>query len=172
MAASIRRPARRQRSRRGSRITSGAWRRSLDYWKLANRRRPDRYGRQVQTEPLPQFRTVNISKDGHPFGAAAFVEPVLNDLLQKLSAENYLQAVDPKVFASRAGFFLGEINAAHPFREGNGRSQREFIRELGLHAGFVVDWSRVTRDQMTAASRESFQTGDSSSLAGLILASM
>jgi cell filamentation protein len=119
-----------------------------------------------------QFRTVNISKGGHPFGAAAFVEPALNDLLQKLSAENYLQAVDPKVFASRAGFFLGEINAAHPFREGNGRTQREFIRELGLHAGFVVDWSRITRDQMTAASRESFQTGSSSALAELISASM
>jgi cell filamentation protein len=35
-----------------------------------------------------QFRTVNISKGGHPFGTAAFVEPALNDLLQKLSAEN------------------------------------------------------------------------------------
>jgi cell filamentation protein len=93
-------------------------------------------------------------------------------LLQKLSAENYLRAVNPNVFASRAGFFLGEINAAHPFREGNGRSQREFIRELGLHVGFVVDWSRITRDQMTAASRDSFQTGDSSGLAALIFASI
>jgi cell filamentation protein len=120
-----------------------------------------------------QFRTVNISKGGHPFGAATFVEPALNDLLQKLSAENYLQAPDPKVFASRAGFFLGEINAAHPFREGNGgRTQREFIRELGLHAGFVVDWSRITRDQMAAASRESFQSGDGSALAALIFASI
>ena len=119
-----------------------------------------------------QFRTVNISKGGHPFGAAAFVEPVLNDLLQKVSAENYLQAVNPEMFADRAGFFLGEINAAHPFREGNGRTQREFIRELGLHAEFVVDWSRITRDQMTAASRGSFQTGDSSALARLIFSSM
>jgi cell filamentation protein len=119
-----------------------------------------------------QFRTVNILKGGHPFGAAAFVEATLNDLLQKLSAENYLRAVNPNVFASRAGFFLGEINAAHPFREGNGRSQREFIRELGLHVGFVVDWSRITRDQMTAASRDSFQTGDSSGLAALIFASI
>ncbi len=119
-----------------------------------------------------QFRTVNISKGGHPFGAAAFVESALNDLLQKLSAENYLQAVDPKVFASRAGYFLSEINAAHPFREGNGRTQREFIRELGRQAGFVVDWSRITPDQMIAASRESFQTGDSSALSELISASM
>jgi cell filamentation protein len=119
-----------------------------------------------------QFRTVNISKGSHFFGAAAFLEPALNGLLQKLFAGNYLQGVSPNVFASRAGFFLGEINAAHPFREGNGRTQREFIRELGLHAGFEIDWSRITRDQMTAASRESFQTGDSSGLAALIFTSM
>lgn len=119
-----------------------------------------------------QFRTVNISKGDHLFGAATFVEPAVNDLLQKLSAENYLQAVDPKVFANRAGYFLSEINAAHPFREGNGRTQREFIRELGLHAGFEIDWSRITREQMIAASRESFQTGDSSGLAALIFTSM
>jgi cell filamentation protein len=35
------------------------------------------------------------------------------------------------VFASRSAYYLGEINAIHPFSEGNGRMQREFIRELG-----------------------------------------
>ena len=79
-----------------------------------------------------QFRMVSISKGDHSFGAPAFVEPALNDLLQKLSAENYLRAVNPKVFASRAGFFLGEINAAHPFREGNGRTQPETMDIDGL----------------------------------------
>jgi cell filamentation protein len=71
-------------------------------------------------------------------------------------------------FASRAGYYLGEINAAHPFREGNGRAQREFIRELGSNAGFEIDWGRVTQQQMVAASRESFATGDSAGLAALI----
>ncbi len=61
---------------------------------------------------------------------------------------------------------------AHPFREGNGCTQREFIRELGTHAGFEVDWSRITGDRMIAACRESFKTGDSSGLAELISASM
>ncbi len=60
---------------------------------------------------------VNISKGGHPFGVAAFVEPALNDLFQKLSAENYLKALDAKVFSSRAGFFLSEINAFAAERE-------------------------------------------------------
>ena len=65
-------------------------------------------------------------------------------------------------------FCLSEINAIHPFRDGNGRAQREFIRQLAVRAGFVIDWSTVTREQMTVASRDSFKTGDSSGMAALI----
>jgi cell filamentation protein len=115
-----------------------------------------------------EFRTVNISKGGHLFGVAAFVEPALQEVLRKLAGEARLRGSDLRTFALRAGFYLGEINAIHPFRDGNGRAQREFIRELATEAGFVIDWSRVTREQMTAASLESFKTGDSSGMAALI----
>src|SRR6266849_3757700 len=63
-------------------------------------------------------------------------------------------------------------STTHPFREGNGRTQREFIRELGLQAGFIIDWSRITLDKMMVASRESFRSGDSSGLAALIQTSI
>jgi cell filamentation protein len=119
-----------------------------------------------------EFRSVNISKGGALFAVAAFVEPAIEAILRKLSAEKRLRGTDVELFARRAGFYLGEINAIHPFREGNGRTQREFIRELGVEAGFVINWSRTSREQMTAASRESFETGRSSGLATLIRASM
>ena len=115
-----------------------------------------------------EFRTVNISKGGHLFGAAAFVGPASEELLRKLSEQRNLKALDAREFATRAGYYMGEINAIHPFRDGNGRTQREFIRELAIHAGFIIDWRRVTREQMTAASLESFKTGDSSEMAALI----
>ena len=119
-----------------------------------------------------EFRTINISKGGHLFGVAAFVEPALHELLGKLPEEHYLKGSDPRMFAMRAGFYMGEIDAIHPFRDGNGRAQREFIRELAIQLGFVVDWSRVTREQMMAASLDSFKTGDSSRMAALIGLSM
>ena len=72
------------------------------------------------------------------------------------------------MFSARAGYYMGEINAIHPFRDGNGRAQREFVRELAIKAGFLLDWSRVTREQMIAASVESFQTGGSSAMAEVI----
>jgi cell filamentation protein len=62
--------------------------------------------------------------------------------------------------AGRAAWFLGEINAAHPFREGNARTQREFIREVGLQAGHYVDWRATTREEMTTASQLSHVSGD------------
>jgi cell filamentation protein len=119
-----------------------------------------------------EFRTVNISKGGHLFGVAAFIEPALDGLLRKLAAEHQLKGVDGPTFARRSGFYMGELNAIHPFREGNGRTQREFIRQLAVHAGFTIDWSRVTREQMTAASIQSFRSGDSSGIAALIELSM
>ena len=47
-------------------------------------------------------------------------------------------------------------NALHPFREGNGRSQREFIRMLALKNGYRIHYSRITAEEMVSASKESF----------------
>jgi cell filamentation protein len=117
-----------------------------------------------------QFRTVNISKGGAMFAAAPFVDSALESILRKLPGESYLAGADLESFARRAAFYLGEINSVHPLREGNGRAQREFIRELGVGAGFPIDWSKTDRDRMIAASRESLQTGSSSRLAVLVRA--
>jgi cell filamentation protein len=107
-----------------------------------------------------QSRTVNISKGSNSFARADFIEPSLNDLFRKLAKESYLRGLNQLAFIERSAFFLGEINAVHPFREGNGRTQREFMRQLASGAGFILNWSGVKRDQMIAASRESFLIGD------------
>ena len=116
-----------------------------------------------------EFRTVNISKGGHPFGLAAFLEPSLQQILIKLATEGQLVKLDAQTFANRAAYYLGELNAAHPFREGNGRTQREFIRELGINAGHYIDWRATTTEEMIGASKSSHRTGDSSLFAGIIL---
>jgi len=115
-----------------------------------------------------QFRPVNISKGGHLFGDAAFLEPALREVLAKLANENYLAGLEPTNFAGRAAHYRGELNVAHPFREGNGRTQREFIRELGLRARHYIDWRATTPQAMIEASRLSHIRGDASLLAGVI----
>jgi cell filamentation protein len=115
-----------------------------------------------------QFRTVDISKGGYLFGRAAFLETALGQTFGKLATEDCLAGLSADKFAERAAYYLGELNAAHPFREGNGRTQREFIRELGLKAGHYVDWRRTTPAEMIEASRRSHVTGDASLFARMI----
>lgn len=51
-----------------------------------------------------QFRTVNISKGGHLFGAAAVIEMALHGILEKLPKENFLRSLDREAFAQRCGW--------------------------------------------------------------------
>jgi cell filamentation protein len=46
-------------------------------------------------------------------------------------------------FVERLAFYLGEVNALHPFREGNGRAQRAFFERLARDAGFTLAWQHL-----------------------------
>ena len=110
-----------------------------------------------------EFRTVNISRSGQfPFAFHEQILPCLATLTAKLAQERHLAGLAIAHFARRAAYYLGELNAIHPFREGNGRTQREFIRQLAQHNQFDIDWTLTSRDAMTDASILSFQRGDNS----------
>ena len=53
-------------------------------------------------------------------------------------------------------YYFSEINVLHPFREGNGRTQRLFVEYLAAVAGFRVDFSKVSTEEMMIASADSF----------------
>ena len=59
-------------------------------------------------------------------------------------------------FTERSAYYFSEINAIHPFREGNGRAQREFMRIFAIHCGFKLEFSKISRSEMLKASQESF----------------
>lgn len=61
-------------------------------------------------------------------------------------------------FVKGAALFLGDLNALHPFREENGRTQREFLRQLTLKACYRLDLSDVSQEYLIFASRESFNS--------------
>jgi cell filamentation protein len=102
------------------------------------------------------------------FPPPVFIASSLESIFAALRAEDWLRKLDPDRFAARAGHYLGEINAVHPFREGNGRAQREFVRTLALYAGHRLSWVGLTPEENNSASRVSYATGDSSGLAALI----
>jgi len=55
-------------------------------------------------------------------------------------------------FSERCTYYLGEINLLHPFPEGNGRTQREYFRVLGLKNGYEINWTIIGQEEMLSLS--------------------
>lgn len=88
-----------------------------------------------------KIRTVNISKGGFKFAASEFLPETL-DQIEKMSEETFDQIIDKYV----------EMNVAHPFREGNGRTTRIWL-DLILKRSLkkCVDWSQINKKEYLAA---------------------
>lgn len=102
-----------------------------------------------------EFRTVDIAK-GNMFCRSVFIEDQLTEIFSNLKAENDLTELPKDQLAERLAHYLGELNAVHPFREGNGRVQRIFISLLALKNGYHLQFSKITREDMLRASDEAF----------------
>jgi cell filamentation protein len=114
-------------------------------------------------------RSVDMAKGSSRFGSHLYIEKYLSKAFVQLAAERQLWRNSPEAvdWAERFSHYLGEINAVHPFREGNGRAQRLFIGLLAQEHGFEIRWDRMTAPEMVAASIASFD-GDSEPLKLLI----
>lgn len=102
-------------------------------------------------------RSVNISK-GNQFCLCQHIDLYASNLFSKLKNENYLVLTKPELIPERLAYYLSEINVLHPFREGNGRTQRLFIEYLASVAGYQVDFENVSDKEMIVASAEAFAT--------------
>jgi cell filamentation protein len=81
-----------------------------------------------------QLRTVNIVKGNTPFAFANALLAASNVLFTELAVENLLRDLDHNQFVNRAAHYLTELNALHPFREGNGRNRNAFLTQLAIDA--------------------------------------
>jgi len=75
--------------------------------------------------------------------------------MKELKDEKFLKGLDKETFIERSSHYLGEINICHFFREGNGRTQREFFRMLGMKNGYELNWDSVSSKEMIDASIKS-----------------
>ncbi len=119
-----------------------------------------------------ELRSVNISKPGAIFPPPHYLQPNLDKLFAELTQEEQLRNLPASAWAHRAAYFLGEINAIHPFREGNGRAQREFIRELAFAGGHRLVWRGHSQQEMVDASRLSHLRQNYSGLERILVESV
>ncbi|WP_208432841.1 BID domain-containing T4SS effector [Bartonella taylorii] len=91
------------------------------------------------------------------FAVGSELEKCLNKLDQTLTTKNNLQGLSCKEFAHEAAEIFASLNYTHPFREGNGRTQRVFFENLAKAAGHQLDFSLVTKERMLVASVAAIQ---------------
>lgn len=91
------------------------------------------------------------------------VNAKLDDVLALLAEQDQLRGLSREDFSRQAADVLSDLNQVHPFREGNGRTQREFMTQLAEQAGHPLEFEGVTQQRMTVVSFDAAQ-GDKDSM--------
>jgi len=114
-----------------------------------------------------ELRTVEISKGGSQFQFRQFIETGMADVHRRLGASDFLRRLSVTEFAEGAARIIGDVNYVHPFREGNGRTQMYYLKQLAERAGHPLDLTRVDAKGWLEASKASHR-GDYGFMAELI----
>lgn len=106
-----------------------------------------------------QVRTIDIGKN-NLFCRTQFIDSYADSIFSCFFMDCYECREDKSNFITALTKQYADMNALHPFREGNGRAQREFARELCMECGYVLDLTETTHQEMLDASIASFNRGD------------
>lgn len=103
-----------------------------------------------------QLRTVAIAK-ADLFCLPQHIETYAADVLGKLARAEHLLSRERGAFLDGLTEAFADVNALHPFREGNGRTQRAFFSQLARDAGHPLDWRGLDAHQNLIASQASLR---------------
>lgn len=98
-----------------------------------------------------EIRTVDMSKKGTSFVKAEDIERIAESAFRRLQAKQLLADMPFDEFVENIVDFYGVINMLHPFREGNGRTQRVFFTQLIRNAGYDIDFAEIDPDELMVA---------------------
>jgi cell filamentation protein len=79
------------------------------------------------------------------YGPSENVPGALASTFAALRAEKGLLGLDAKAMAQRLAFYYSELDAIHPFRDGNSRTLRAFTSDLAQSAGYRLDWAPIAQ---------------------------
>lgn len=96
-------------------------------------------------------RTINLSKQHTRFCPADNIEPLAEKMFERAADMNFFCDLPQEEFIAELTDFYSSVNYLHPFREGNGRTQRLYFRQLAQRAGYQLNFSAVDSDRMMIA---------------------
>jgi cell filamentation protein len=103
-----------------------------------------------------ELRTLDILKGDSLFAPHHLIEPLASALFENLEKRDFFRGLDDASFAEALGTLLGRLNRLHPFREGNGRTQRQFLSELARLGHRDIRWEAISNHGMVEASKAAF----------------
>lgn len=107
-----------------------------------------------------QDRSVNIAKGGSNFAHVPYIARELDKRFADIGAGDALKGLARDEFFDRLGNHINEMNAIHPFREGNGRTMRHHAAQIARDAGHPIRIASIDKTAWMDASRHGFLTGD------------
>jgi len=114
-----------------------------------------------------EIRTNSLSKGPSAFLPARFIETGMTEVHARLTSSNFLRGRDRRSFVQQASVILGDVNHVHPFREGNGRTQMQYLQQLAQQAGHPLDVRRIEPERWLDASIQA-NCGDYTGMAGVL----
>lgn len=117
-------------------------------------------------------RTVEMSKGASIFCRVDYLESqahrIFSDLGRDMEKWRVASSRERKEIPAKLAEHLNEVNALHPFREGNGRTQKAFIGQVANEFGLEIRWDKMKRGEFITACVEGFQSGKSDALGKLL----
>ena len=98
-----------------------------------------------------EIRTIDISKENTRFCTSSRIEPEANKIFEDLKQKNYYQDCSHEIFIENLAELYADINMLHPFRDGNGRTQRILFEHIALNCNYIIDWGAVTTEKWIIA---------------------
>lgn len=102
-----------------------------------------------------EYRTVNIVKGKTMFANALYVPAALEDLVTKLNRDITSKSITSNNISEKLAYYYGELNMIHPFREGNGRTQKIFIEKVADNLGYSLQLEKVDSKKLLEVTIES-----------------
>ncbi len=94
----------------------------------------------------------SLSSKHTEFCQPEYIESQAGILFSKLRDDHYLSRIDDvDDFVNELAYYMGEMEALHPFMDGNGRSTRFFFNSLALAAGYEIGWGSADPDHFLEA---------------------
>lgn len=102
-----------------------------------------------------KIRTIGMNKGDTMFCRPEYIQREADKLFKTFSNTNYFQNIPISSLISEVAELYGDLNIIHPFREGNGRSQRILFEHIIVNCGFKISWANVNKEQWIQANIDS-----------------